>query len=242
MIPKKIHYCWFGNAKRPMREQRCIASWKRLMPDFELVLWNEESFDVTKVAFTNEAYENKKYAFVSDYVRLYALLNEGGIYLDTDVELLKSIADFTKFEAFGSFETPTVIQTGVIGSIPNGNLVKKMFSYYKDRKFILSDGTFNQVPNSKILTNILLEEGLVLNNKQQSLPSFELFPTAYFCPINQATQEVVVTSETYCIHYLSGSWLSKKDRITRSIKIFIGSVFGYKLVGYMRKLIFENKN
>lgn len=239
MISKKIHYCWFGKGQMPLREQRCIDSWKKFMPEFELVLWNESNFDVNAVVFTKEAYENKKYAFVSDYVRLYALVNEGGIYLDTDVEIIKSFSDFIQYDAFGSFETPHVIQTGVLGSIPHGKLVSKMFEGYQDKPFVLPNGTLNQVPNSKILTDVLLEEGLVLNNERQSLPSFELFPTDYFCPINQATQEIVVTKNTYCIHYLSGSWLSKKDRCMRSIKVFIGSVFGFRLVNTFRSFFIK---
>ena len=239
MIPKKIHYCWFGNGKMPLREQRCIDSWKKFMPDFELVLWNESNFDVYAVPFTKEAYELKKYAFVSDYVRLFALVNEGGIYLDTDVEIIKPFYQFIKYQAFGSFETPNVVQTGVVGSVANGVLVKKMFSYYQDKKFVLADGSLNQVPNSKILTDILLDEGLVLNNSQQSLPSFELFPTDYFCPINQATQEITVTENTYCIHYLSGSWLPRKDRYTRALKVLLGKLVGFKSVHKFRTLFIK---
>jgi mannosyltransferase OCH1-like enzyme len=234
MIPKKIHYCWFGKGKMPSRELKCIASWKNYMPEYELILWNESNFNIDSNSFTKEAYQKKKYAFVSDYVRLYVLINEGGIYLDTDVELLKSLDFFSKYDAFGSFETPFVIQTGVIGSISNGVLVKRMFEYYRNRKFILTDGSLNQIPNSKILTDILLEEGLTLNNKQQSLPSFELFPTDYFCPINQATQEIIITKDTYCIHYLSGSWLSADDRFKRTCKAVIGKSFGFKAVATIR--------
>ena len=129
------------------------------------------------------------------------------------------------------------MQTGVIGSVANGELVNKMFSYYQDRKFILPDDSLNQVPNSRILTDLLMEEGLVLNNKRQSLPSFEIFPTDYFCPINQATQEIVVTKNTYCIHYLSGSWLPRKSRFNRALKVFGGKVFGFKIVNSIRDLI-----
>lgn len=237
MIPKKIHYCWFGKGELPLRERRCIASWKKHMPNFELVLWNETNFDVETCAFTSEAYKYKKYAFVSDYVRLYALVNYGGIYLDTDVEILKPFSEFVVFDAFGSFETPNVIQTGVIASIPNGVLVTKMFQYYKNKTFVLKDGTLNQVANSRILTDILLEDGLVLNNLRQSLSYFELFPTEYFCPINQATQEIEITENTYCIHYLSGSWMTRKNKITRKLKSFIGKVFGFKTVKFIRKII-----
>lgn len=239
MIPKKIHYCWFGLKPIPNREQACIASWKKHMPDFELVLWDETRFDVNSSLYTKEAYRVKKFAFVSDYVRLYALLNEGGIYLDTDVEIVKPFHDFVKYNAFGSFETPKVVQTGVIGSVSNGLLIQKMFDYYKDRNFIQNDGSFNQTANTVVLTEILVENGLILNNKRQSLYLFEIFPTDYFCPINQATQEIVVTDNTYTIHYLSGSWLRPIDRFTRKCKAIIGAVFGFKLVERIRNFIFK---
>lgn len=204
------------------------------MPDFELVLWDESRFDVASTEYTKEAYRVKKYAFVSDYVRLYALLNEGGIYLDTDVEIVKPFDDFVKYDAFGSFETPNIVQTGVIGSISSGLLIKKMFNYYKDRNFILSDGSFNQTANTVILTNVLVENGLILNNLRQSLFLFEIFPSDFFCPINQATQEIVITDNTYTIHYLSGSWLRPIDRFTRKLKVIIGSTFGFVFVEKIR--------
>lgn len=136
MIPKKIHYCWFGKSEMPSREKRCVASWKKFMPDFELVLWNENNFDVNSTIFTRQAYDLKKFAFVSDYVRLYALLHEGGIYLDTDVEIVKPFHDFIKYNAFGSFETPNVIQTGVLASVPNGELINKIFKLYENKEFV----------------------------------------------------------------------------------------------------------
>lgn len=239
MIPKKIHYCWFGGGKIPARELRCIASWKKFLPDFELVLWDESRFDVNSVFFTKEAYEAKKFAFVADYVRLFALLNEGGVYLDTDVEIIRPFDDFMKFDAFGSFETPLVVQTGVIGSVSNGNLIKKMFEYYRDRHFLLADGSFDQIPNSKIITDMLIKDGLELKNLHQSLTSFEIFPSDYFCPINQATWEIVVTPNTYCIHYLSGSWLPKKNRFTRLLKSLVGGLFGFKFVKSVRSFIIK---
>ncbi len=242
MIPKKIHYCWFGKSEMPSREKRCVESWKKFMPDFELVLWNEDNFDVNSTIFTKQAYELKKFAFVSDYVRLFALQQEGGIYLDTDVEIVKPFSEFLKYNAFGSFETPNVIQTGVLASVPNGELINKIFKLYENKEFVLENGTLNQIPNTKILTDLLLQEGLVLNNKRQSLPLIEIFPTEYFCPINQATQEIIVTDNTYCIHYLSGSWLSKKDRFTRKLKTIFGYLFGYKFVGRIRELLVKEKN
>lgn len=242
MIPKKIHYCWFGKGILPIREKRCIESWKKFMPDFEFILWDEIRFDVNSVPFTQEAYQVKKYAFVADYVRLFALSTEGGIYLDTDVEIIRPLYPLLEYDAFGGFETNLVIQTGVIGSIANGIFVSKMFEYYQNRHFLLLDGSFDQTPNSAVFSNLLRGEGLVLNNLQQSLAGIEIFPSDYFCPINQATWEIKVTENSYCIHYLSGSWLSKSERITRALKSLIGHVFGFKAVENIRNMVGKKYN
>lgn len=241
MIPKKIHYCWFGKEPIPKKEIQCMESWSKFMPDFEIILWDETRFNIDSVPFTKEAYAAKKYAFVSDYVRLYALLKEGGIYLDTDVEIVKPLDSFLNFEAFSGFETPLVIQTGVMGSVPNGTFIKTIFDSYNEKLFLLPNGLLNQIPNSKIFTNLLINEGLKLNNKQQTLPTVEIFPQEYFCPINQATQEITITKNTYCIHYLSGSWLSNKSRFSRKLKLNVGNLFGFKIVELLRKLLINQK-
>jgi len=236
MIPKKIHYCWFGNGKLPEKEQKCIESWRKMLPDYELVCWDENNFDINSTQFTKEAYLAKKYAFVADYVRIFVLKQEGGIYLDTDVEVIRSFDDLLQCAFFSGYETDGVIQTGVIGCEPNSSFISKIYEYYNNRAFIKPDGTFDQTPNSAIIANLMKKQGISMKNKRHSYQELELYPSDYFCPINQATWEIKVTNNTYCIHYLSGSWLSKKDRLSRQLKTIIGSVFGYKVVEQLRNL------
>lgn len=221
----------------PTKECKCIESWKKKLPDYEIVRWDESKFDINSAIFVKEAYQARKFAFVADYVRVYALLHEGGIYLDTDIEIIKSLTPLLNCSFLTGFETFGVIQTGLIGSEAGHFLIKKMYDYYQERHFIIERELFDQTPNSVILANIIAEEGFVLNNTRQSKNNIDIYPSDYFCPINQATWEILTTSNTYCIHYLSGSWLPVKDRITRKLKFIIGNVFGFKIVAKIRKIL-----
>ena len=243
MIPKIIHYCWFGGRPIPAKEQKCMKSWHRFLPDFEIVRWDESRFDINSTPFTKEAYAAGKYAFVADYVRLYALSTFGGVYMDTDIEIIKPIYDLLELEAFGGFETDDVIQTGIIGSTSNGTFVKNMFEYYKNRHFIQEDGCYDQTPNSAIFARLLIQEwgNLSLKNERISLPDIELYPSEYFCPIDQATWGITTTPNTYCIHYLSGSWLPVSAKITRKIKSIVGNIFGFETVRKIRNMIVSDK-
>lgn len=236
MIPKKIHYCWFGKGKIPNKELKCINSWRRLLPDFEIIRWDETNFDVNSVVFTKEAYQAKKYAFVADYVRIHALKNEGGIYLDTDVEVIRPFNDLLQCNFLSGFEIDGVIQTGVIGSAAGSDMINKIFEYYKGRVFLKENGEYDQKPNSAIIADLMKEMNISLENKKHSFNGIMLYPSEYFCPINQATWEIVPTSNTYCIHYLSGSWLPFRDRCNRKLKSFIGKYFGFTLVEYLRSI------
>lgn len=236
MIPKKIHYCWFGGGSLPAKEQECIASWAKLLPDYEIVRWDESRFDIDSTAFTQEAYRAKKYAFVADYVRVFALKREGGIYLDTDVEVIRPLDDLLDCSFLSGFETDGVIQTGVIGSEPDSFMINKIYEYYEGRSFIKSNGEFDKTPNSAIIAQLMRNLGFQLRNQHEAKDRICLYPSEYFCPINQATWEIRVTDKTYCIHYLSGSWLPMKDRLSRKMKTLIGTLFGYKFVEKIRNI------
>lgn len=220
----------------PPKECRCIESWKKKMPDYEIVRWDESNFDVNSLTFVKEAYQARKYAFVADYVRVYALFHEGGIYLDTDIEIVKSLTPLLGCSFLTGFETLGVIQTGVIGCEAGHFIIKKMYDYYQERHFKINNKSLDQTPNSVILANIIAKEGFVLNNTRQSKKNIEIYPSDYFCPINQATWEIMTTSNTYCIHYLSGSWLPVKDRMIRKIKAIMGNLFGFNIVAKIRKI------
>lgn len=221
-----------------------MKSWRKFLPDFQIMRWDENSFDVDSTPFTKEAYAAGKYAFVADYVRLYALNRFGGIYLDTDVQLIKPLYDLLECEAFGGFETDNIIQTGIIGSIANGTFVKNMFEYYECKHFLKNDGEYDQTPNSAIFAHLLSRQGggnTPLENKRMSLSCIELYPSEYFCPIDQVTWKITTTQNTYCIHYLSGSWLPLSARIKRKIKSVIGNIFGFDAVQKIRDLLVSDK-
>jgi len=213
MIPKIIHYCWFGRGEMPEMALRCIESWHKFMPDYEYKLWNEDNFDINCNAYVKEAYGAKKYAFVSDYVRLYALFSEGGIYLDTDVEALKSFDDLLYLSGFIGFEGTKYIPigTGTIACMPNGDWVKEQLDAYEDIHFIKPDGAYDLLTNPFRITSIMKRNGFVQDGKEQIYKDMHVFPVDYFCP-RQTTGEIFITENTYCDHHFMGSWKKgKKD-------------------------------
>ncbi|MCP2241252.1 glycosyltransferase family 32 protein [Thermoanaerobacterium thermosaccharolyticum] len=217
-IPKVIHYCWFGKNTMPKLNQRCIESWKRVLPDYELKLWNENNFDVNINQFVKEAYEMKKWAFVTDYVRLYVLYNYGGIYMDTDVEVLKRLDSFLIHSAFSGFESNEYIPTGIIGAERGNKWIGYLLDYYKDKRFILENG-LNTITNVKIITELSKELGLKANNKYQILEyDVHIYPKEYFCPLSFDNLQKNFTKNTYTIHHYSGSWLDNKTRIKMKVK------------------------
>ena len=163
MIPKVIHYCWFGGKNMPDMAYRCIDSWKKYLPEYEIHLWNENNFDVkNSVTYVMEAYEAKKFAFVADYVRLFALYSKGGIYLDIDVEVLKSFNDLLELNAFSGFENEVEITTGIIASKKKGAWVKEQLEYYSNRSFKLSDGTLDMTTNVEFISEKMAKDGFKL--------------------------------------------------------------------------------
>lgn len=238
MIPKIIHYCWFGGKPMPKLESRCMESWQRMLPDYKVMRWDESNFDVYAHPFTASAYKAKKYAFVADYVRLYALMQYGGVYLDTDVEILKSFDDLLELEAFGGFETPEVLQTGVLGMCKDTPVLREYFDIYQHIPYEVDEKGNNLTPaNSSILTQLLSKYGLRLDNSRQSINGMELFPQEYFCPIDQATREIVVTPSTYTVHYLSGSWFPMRAKMKNALKKRIGKIFGFGVIRFVRRII-----
>jgi mannosyltransferase OCH1-like enzyme len=239
MIPKVIHYCWFGKGKMNALSEKCIESWKIFLPDYELKLWNEENFDLESNIYAKEAYHSKKYAFVSDYVRLYALLHEGGIYMDTDVEVVKNLDQFLNLPAFCGFETDNYIQTGLIASEKNGKWIQEQISYYKDLKFINSDGSFNIKTNVQTISKSMAENGFILKNSYQIYKDcMHIFPKDYFCA-KERSGVLKLTENTVCIHHFNGSWISGKDKIK---KIFFKKIIGPKITSkliLLKKKVFK---
>ena len=240
MIPKIIHYCWFGRGKMPELAEKCIASWKKYLPEYEFKLWNEDTFDINSNRFVKEAYNNKKFAFVTDVVRLYALYNNGGIYMDTDVEVLKPLDDFLKYPAFSGFENDVAIPTGIMASEKGNEWVKRELSYYDNISFIRSNGAFNTKPNVQIITEHAYEMGFVANNEFQILnDELVIFPKDFFCPKSYVDGSITLTENTHCIHHFAGSW-HNESKFEKKLKKVFGTKLGiriYKLYNLIRKLI-----
>lgn len=223
MIPKKIHYCWFGKGKMPELALKCIESWRVNLPDYELKEWNENSFDINSNFYVKEAYESRKFAFVTDYVRLYALYTEGGIYMDTDVEVLKNLDSFLDLPAFSGFEDNMHIPTGIMAAEKGSIWAKWQLEYYSGRHFLLPDGTLDLTTNVDIIGGLMEEKGFILKNGLYNFQNIiTIFPKDYFCPKSHTTGKIELTENTYTIHHFAGSWKSSSDRLKRRIVYLIG--------------------
>lgn len=212
-IPKIIHYCWFGRGDMPQDAVQFIEGWKKLCPQYQIKEWNEYNFDITSNRYVKEAYEAKKYAFVTDYVRLYALYNEGGIYMDTDVELLKPLDIFLKHNAFSSFENSNLIPTGLMAAKKGSKWIKDLLDEYDNISFIKPDGSYDTTTNVIRITNLTEKKyGLVKESSYQDLGEVTLYPHEYFCPKDWHTGNIHITENTYAIHHFKGSWHSEQDK------------------------------
>lgn len=196
MIPKKIHYVWLGRNEKTEKARRCIETWKKYMPDYEIIEWNENNFNIDYNKFTRKSYDFKKYAFTSDVIRLYALYTQGGIYMDTDVEVYKPLDEFLNEPAFSGFECKNYPVCATMGAEKGNPIIKEMLDYYIDRDF-------EPLTNTKIISNILGEKGIDrLKNEIQRINGFTVYPEQYFNNINGYTK-----------HHMEGSWLNMKVSI-----------------------------
>ena len=228
MIPKKIHYCWFGRNPKPKLAEKCIASWKKHCPDYEIVEWNEDNFDINKYPYAKYCLDNKKYAFLSDFARLVVVSEEGGIYFDTDVEIVKNFDDLLNNEAFYGFENDEYIATGLgFGAQKKHVTVVEMLKEYDGLQ--KEDGTFGLKSCPQINTTALLKLGLQLNGKEQTITGAHIYPADYFNPFEDATGKLKTTKNTYSIHWYAKSWISKKkvlrSKLTRPLHRIFGTDF-----------------
>ena len=239
MIPKKIHYCWFGRGQMPELAIKCIDSWKKHLPDYEIIEWNEDNFDINSNQYVKEAYEAKKYAFVTDYIRLYVLYNYGGVYMDTDVEVLKSIDKFLLHRAFTGCENEEMCVTGIMASEANHSWIKELLSYYNDRPFILSDGSYDKTTNTKTITYTTIDKyGWIPRNNHQVLrEDLNIYPFDFFCAKSFETGQIKSTKNTYTIHHFSGSWHTKSDKIKRNIIKLLGPKNTMALSSLKKKIL-----
>lgn len=216
-IPKIIHYCWFGGNPLPEMAQKCLESWKKFCPDYEIMEWNEQSFPVDYNDYVKEAYEAKKWAFVSDVSRLYALVNYGGVYMDTDVELLKPIDEILTYDAISGFESSGNVPTGLMACSKGHEFFKRLLADYDGEHFIMKDGSYNLTTNVVRITRPCVENGLVLNDTEQTVCGFTFKPHDVFCPKDHITKELNITENTIAIHHFDGSWLTPEAKYTNSL-------------------------
>lgn len=234
MIPKIIHYIWLGGKPLPKIAKKCIASWKKFCPDYEMKFWNEENLDINKFPFAKKAYECGKYAFVSDVMRTAILYEYGGIYLDIDVELLKPIEEFLYCENFGGFETSNSLAPGLIwGSIKNNTDLKEILDIYDSLEF--DESKLKEITICKIYTDYYEKKGLQRKNKTQSIDKNIFYASEYFCPIDVVTNKKVLTSNTHAIHWYNASWYSNKQKV----KLIIKKVVNFLTFGLFGKLVFK---
>lgn len=237
MIPKIIHYCWFGRGPMPELAQKCIASWYKYLPEYEYRLWNEDTFDLSANTYVQEAYNARKYAFVTDYVRLWALYNYGGVYMDTDVEILKPLDDLLYLPAFTGYEASAALApvTGLMASAEHGVWVKEMLDYYTNRHFILENGEMDLTTNTVTITAIMKTNGFLPDGKYQVYKNdMHVFPVDYFCPLT-STRVLKCTYNTYCIHHFAGSW--QQRTLWQDMKLFITrKILGPRLTDFFIRI------
>jgi len=238
MIPRIIHYCWFGRGPMPELAQRCLASWHRYMPDWEYKCWTEDNFDVQQTPYIAEAYAAKKYAFVSDYVRLWALEREGGVYLDTDVEVFQPLDDLLTQKAFAGFEGSKHLPMGtcVLASEAHGEWVSEMLGYYEGRHFVQADGTPDLTTNVRFLSARMSVNGFMQNGQEQDYKDLHIFPVEYFSP-RQTTGEYSRTENTYCDHLGLNSWSECKSSWKSKVGNIVGAKAMTRLIKLKRKLL-----
>ncbi len=226
MIPKKIHYCWFGGKELPELAKKCIASWEKFCPDYEIIRWDESNFDLDQISYTRWCYDNGKWAFLSDYARLAIVAEQGGLYFDTDVELVKKPDELLQFEAFYGFENASIVNTGQgFGAQAQHPTIVAMCRQYLEQKPD-AEGNFSVQACPALNTAALLPMGLLLNGARQNVAGAEILPTEFLNPYDDATGKLHRTENTIGIHWYSKSWISKgavlRSKLTRPFHRIFG--------------------
>ena len=232
MIPKKIHYCWFGKGEKPKLAKKCIESWKKYCPDYEIIEWNENNFNINSNAYVKMCYEQRKYAFLADYVRLLVVYEHGGVYFDTDVEVLKSFDDLLHCNAFFGFENNEFINTGEgFGAEPKSEAVFQLIREYDD----FLDGKHGVIGCPILNTRAFLRLGLIKNGEQQYIEKAVIYPKDYFNPYNASTGVLTKTENTYSIHWYGKSWIDKKTVMRSNITRIFHRFFGVDCFSCLKK-------
>lgn len=249
MIPKIIHYCWFGRNPLPKSAQKCIDSWKRFFPDYEIKEWNEDNFDVNIIPYTQEAYSVKKYAFVSDYARFWVLYRYGGLYFDTDVEVIKPMNDIlergafmgvevsVKYGATSGIKVPAVAPGLGLGCNPGNGFYQSILDYYTNLHFLDEKGEMIPVTIVKHTTDVLIKYGLRATNELQKVAGIWIYPQDYFNPLDDATGRLNITKNTRSIHWYSKTWVSNYGPLRIQITRIIHRCFGVDSLTWLKKIM-----
>ena len=242
-IPKTIYYCWFGKNKKNKIFEKCKQSWRKYLPEYNIIEINEENFNIHVNKYVEDAYKKKKWAFVSDYARLWYIYKHGGIYFDTDVELIKSF-NFSDIKTFFCLQDKNYINTGLgFGSMPNSKIIKKMIDDYEGISFIKSDGTLDlescPVRNTRSVIGYFTKNNVY---KLQSTDDIIIFSSEYFCPIDFETKKMTVTENTIAIHWFDGTWLPVGEKVKIFLKKNIIKLFGYDFFKKIKNIIKNNKS
>lgn len=215
MIPKIIHYCWFGGNPLPLKAKECIDSWRKYLPEFEIKEWNESNFDINCCDYVKEAYESKKWAFVSDYARFWIVYKYGGVYFDTDVEMIRPINDILETGAFMGLEKSESVKVAPglgIAANPGLDIYKEILDAYEEMHFKNVDGSLNKTTVVIYITKIFKQHGLVNTDKIQNIDDITIYPTDFFCPKDYTTGVLTITQNTRTIHHFSASWHNATEK------------------------------
>ena len=249
-IPSKIHYCWFGGKPLPPLAQRCIASWQKFLPGYEIIRWDESNFDINICSYVQEAYQAKKWAFVSDYVRFAVLYKYGGLYFDTDVEIIKPLDIILARGGFMGLETDCnqkitanpglgmAVAPGLgMAVAPGLGLYKEILDAYHTRHFIKSDGSLNVTTVVTYTTEILKKHGLKNVTGIQHVAGVNIYPTDYFCPKNYLTGELKITSNTVTVHHFEASWVADNVKYAHALTQRLNRFLPYYLALHLADFI-----
>lgn len=237
MIPKIIHYCWFGKGEKPAKVKECINTWKMILSDYQIIEWNEDNFDINQLSYTKDAYEAKKYAFVSDVARVKALYDYGGIYLDTDVLVYKTFDSILEHNCVLGFEQENYVATSFMACEKNHSLMQEFCLLYNNISFYDEKGNIISGTNVSKLTDLLMDKGLSRNNLYQELSDgIIIYPQEYFSPYDYGNCIRQNTENTICEHLFLVSWMSKSTIIKKMIKKVLVKIIGKDGLNQLRKL------
>ena len=242
MIPKVIHYCWFGHTPLPTSAQKCIASWRKFFPDYEIREWNEENFDVNIIPYTAQAYQARKWAFVSDYSRMWILYHHGGLYFDTDVEVIAPMDDIIRRGPFMGIEVPGApgelpkVAPGLGLGVEAGHTIyRALLDHYTDQQFMDAEGHILGGTVVAHNTQVLAEHGLKPTNDLQQVDGIWIYPVDYFNPLDDATGRLNKTSNTRSIHWYSKTWVSNYGPVRLWVTRWIHRLFGVNSLSWLKR-------